>query len=925
MNLLKISNYIDNFFEQKNGELKFSRKLVNKDYSKKIGIALFFIVTIILNLLFETISNIGFNKSPNLLLGLFHFRSKNILAYLVIYLIVGLIYIRMIFRIRASFKEIDEGQKGTSRFATRKEIDKQYKAIPISKESYKGSGGIPIARGFKEFILENGEKKLKEVMYIDDSSVNNLIIGTTRSGKGETFVIPLIDIYSRAEKKSALIVNDPKGEIIAMCKETLEERGYDVLMLNLLQPINSMSFNPLELVKQAYKKGDYSEAQLLCKTLTHSLYYKPNVKDPFWQNSAMSLVNALILAICDECINRDEEEKINLYTVANMLSELGGNNTPSADGKKEINALDEYFKKLPADSVAKSQYATSSFAGGSARGNIFSVAMSELQTYTLEETGKLTSKNSLNFEDIGFHKTFKLKVTVKDKLDKIDLENNKPQEIDNDKLKDLKNEVLGIRDIVIEKATETKEANSSFKHKTNEKEYKEQLSLEDEIKQLDIKQKSNLSHTDLSLKSEKAIKKKKIRLQKENLKKEILNGVRAFNVDGKEVTSDIEVDVSEVNFNENGEYEVYIKVPLERPKAIFMVTPDYDKSNHILASIFVRQIYYVLAKKASLNDTSKCDREVIFNLDEFGNMPSIEGFANIITVCLGRGIRFNMIIQAYSQLKNLYGEDAPTIEGNCGNQIYIMTNEGETAKKFSDLLGNKTIITNSRSGEVFSLNKSQTESLDTRKLLFPEELMKLKEGETVVVRVIKRQDNERNKIVSYPIYNNNEYRMKYRYEYLYDDFDNRESVFKNIKVKSLHKDINLKDLIIDFSKTAEQIKIDKLNEFDKITKDLTSKKRNKNLDKSIEKLSEETINTSLNDSETNTIEDPNMLKQNNNKLDNAKVQIFIANTNLMLSNEEIDTIDKMNTKDDILEYLNSIEKDESIKRKLIDLAYIFLG
>lgn len=920
MDFLKISNYIDNFFEQKNGELKFSRKLVNKEYAKKIGFILFIIISILLNLIFEIISNIGFNKSPNLLLGIFHFRVKYIVIYLILYIVVGIMYIKMIFSIRASFKEIDEGQKGTSRFATRKEIDQQYRAIPIAVESYKGSGGIPIARGFKEFTLENGEKTYKEFMYIDDSAVNNLIIGTTRSGKGETFVIPLIDIYSRAQKKSALVVNDPKGEVIAMCKETLEERGYDVLMLNLLQPINSMSFNPLELIKQAYKKGNYSEAQLLCKTLTHSLYFKPNVKDPFWQNSAMSLVNALILAICDECIKRDEEEKITLYTVANMLSELGGSNTPSANGKKEINALDEYFKALPADSVAKSQYATSSFAGGSARGNIFSVAMSELQTYTLEETGKLTSNNSLNFEDIGFYKTFKCKVIVKDKLDNKDLENNKVNTIDINKLNDLKNKVVGIRDIVIEKVIQSKEDNRLLKHKTNEKEYKKHLSLENEIEQLNLNQKSNLSKTDSNLKSKKSIKKEKIKLQKENLKKEILKGIRAFNVDGKEVTSDITVDVSEVKFNVNGEYAIYIKVPLERPKAIFMVTPDYDKSNHILASIFVRQIYYVLAKKASLNDTSKCDREVIFNLDEFGNMPSIEGFANIITVCLGRGIRFNMVIQAYSQLKNLYGEDAPTIEGNSGNQIYIMTNEGETAKKFSELLGDKTIITNSRSGEVFSLNKSQTESLDSRKLLKADELMKLKEGETVVVRVIKRQDINRNKIVSYPIYNNNEHSMKYRYEYLSDYFDNQESVFKNIKVKSLHKDINLKDLIIDFSKTAEQIKTDKLNEFDRITKGLTSQKKNNNLNKSIEK---EPINKSL--SETNLADENKSIKMNSTKLDTIKIQKFIGVTILNLSNQEKADIKNMYTKEDILEYLNSLEKEKHIKENLICLAHTFLS
>lgn len=88
-----------------------------------------------------------------------------------------------------------------------------------------------------------------------------------------------------------------------------------------------------------------------------------------------------------------------------------------------------------------------------------------------------------------------------------------------------------------------------------------------------------------------------------------------------------------------------------KPIAIFMITPDYDSSNHVIASIFVRQLYFILAKGASLSKGGKCHREIIFMLDEFGNMPAIEGMANIITVCLGRNIRFNLIIQAYAQLK----------------------------------------------------------------------------------------------------------------------------------------------------------------------------------------------------------------------------------------------------------------------------------
>ncbi len=894
MDLLKISNYIDDFFEKRNGELKFSRKLVNKEYAKKIGIALLIIVTIIINILGEVLSNLGFGQKPNLILGIFIPKLTFLPIYIIAYAFIGYVYIRIILNIKASFKEIDEGQKGTSRFATRKEIESQYKAVPIADKLYEGNGGIPIAKGKKIYQNSKGENVEEEVMFIDDSSVNNLIIGTTRSGKGETYVVPTIDIYSRADKKPSLIINDPKGELMAMCQGILENRGYDVYMLNLLQPINSMSYNPLELIKQAYKKGDYSEAQLLCKTLTHSLYFKPNVKDPFWQNSAMSLVNALILAVCDECISRGEEEKITMYTVANMLSELGGSNVPNKNGDGEVNKLDEYFKSLPSNSVAKSQYATSSFAGGSARGNIFSVAMSELQTYTLEETGKLTSKNSLNFEEIGFFSTFKCKVTVKDKLEDEDI--NNIYRIENiDMSKENKNVVFGIRDISIER-----ENNNSINYTENKiNNYRVQNTLSSEREEIKDYE-DNLYYQKME---EKKKLKSIIEIRRKELKELLLQNVRAFNVEGKEVTSKITIDMSEVNFTENGDYEVEYKIPLDRPKAIFMVTPDYDKSNHVLSSIFVRQIYYVLAKKSSLNDTSKCDREVIFLLDEFGNMPPIEGFANIITVCLGRGIRFNMIIQAYSQLKNLYGEDASTIEGNCGNQIYIMTNDNDTAEKFSKLLGEQTIITNSRSGEVFSLNKSQTESLDARRLLKADELTKLKEGETAIVRVIKRRDNKNEKIISYPILNCGEHAMKYRYEYLYDLFDNKENVFKNVKVKSLHKDVKLDDLIIDFSKTNKEVKQEMLKKYDEEIREINNEKLNRNCD----------IETNTyNDRTSNNVLDSKILKAE------AKNK-FCINNNKRLMEKEKNHIKSLNTKEELIEYLEDINKHDLLSS--IDLYF----
>ena len=611
-----IKKEIQSLLDEKeaNKEMKLIKGIASKKLLSSVIITVFILVTIFINLISNSIDGLfllvaGSEKKFNLLFALLVPNLSYPLLYLLAYVIAGLVLFKLVFNIKASFTDIREGQKGKSRFATIDEIKQQYRAVnEVETEEerknggYEGIGGVIVSR-------------YKDKIFIDDSPSNNLNIGTTRSGKGELYIFPTIDLYSRAKVKSSLILNDPKGELYSASKGTLEKRGYRVEILNLLNPMNSMSYNPLQLIIDVYKEGNYSVAQSLTKTLTYSLYYKPGVKDPFWQTSAMSLVNALILAVCDECIKNGNLYKVTLYTVANMLSELG-----SKEDMFGRNELDKYFESLDNKSVAKMQYATSNFSKGSTRGGIFATAMAELQIFTMDEIAKLTSKNSINLRDIGFE--------------------------------------------------------------------------------------------------------------------------------------------SEDN----------------RPVALFMVTPDYDSSNHVIASIFVRQLYYVLAKEASYSPDGKCDREVIFILDEFGNMPPIEGMANIVTVCLGRKIKFNLIIQSISQLKKLYGDDYKTIMGNCSNKFYIFTNEIETAEEFAKLLGDETIVTYSRSGEILDITKHQTESVDGKKLLTVDELMHLKEGEVVLVRGTKRRDLEGNEIRPYPIFNTGETKLKYRYEYLSAFFDNTKNL-----------------------------------------------------------------------------------------------------------------------------------------------------
>ncbi|MCX0407901.1 VirD4-like conjugal transfer protein, CD1115 family [Clostridium perfringens] len=784
----------------KNAENNKSKNFNLKEFisSNKTLVSLvlfmFALATIILNVILSAIDS-AFNtinaftsgreaETFNILTSIFNLKYmfKYPLIYLIGYIILTIPTAKLIFNLKKSFETLNLGQKGKSRFTTLEEIQAQYKAIPEKDELYKGGGGVPISR-------------YKDKIYIDTSPVNNLIIGTTRSGKGEMIVVPINDIYSRAEFQASLIVNDPKGELIAMSKETLENRGYRVECLNLLNPLKSLSYNPLQLIIDAYHNGDIDEAQSLCKTLTYSLYYNPSAKDPFWQNSAMSLVNGLILAIIDECDKKckiidneilnyekknnelssenkeqnletikknermiellekekeKENSKITLYTVANMLSELGGKDIQVSkvgkDGKEKtetVNALDNFFQNLPANSVAKMQYATSKFADGSARGSIFAVAMDELSRFTMNSVAKMTSKNSIDLKDVGFNKRVmkKVRVFVKEKL-----EENKDIIISPIENTETRNYFTGIGDIEIKKGFE----------------FNDEMFLKD---------------------------------------------IKAFGYKGEEIKAKIEVDSVDIDIDEVGEYELIYSVTDDtyenKPVALFLVTPDYDGSNHVLSSIFIRQLYYVLAKEASLSETGKCEREVIFNLDEFGNMPAIEGFANIITVCLGRRIRFNLVIQALAQLKKLYGEDDKTIIGNCGNLMYILTNDTDTAEVVSKSLGEETITIYSRSGEELDITKNRTESLDNSRLLLPSDLLEFKEGEMVVKRVIKRQDLKGNRIAPYPIYNHDETAMKFRWEYLSESFDN-EKAFKKIKIKSKHRNLNLNDLLINFDESEEE-------------------------------------------------------------------------------------------------------------------------
>lgn len=122
--------------------------------------------------------------------------------------------------------------------------------------------------------------------------------------------------------------------------------------------------------------------------------------------------------------------------------------------------------------------------------------------------------------------------------------------------------------------------------------------------------------------------------------------------------------------------------------AVFLKIHDEKTTYHALATIFVKQVYECLIDEAQKEENLKLKIRTNFILDEFANMPALKDVETMITASRSRNMRFNFVIQNFSQLNKVYGKEiAETIKGNCGNMFYLITTEYSALEEISKLLG----------------------------------------------------------------------------------------------------------------------------------------------------------------------------------------------------------------------------------------------
>ncbi len=117
----------------------------------------------------------------------------------------------------------------------------------------------------------------------------------------------------------------------------------------------------------------------------------------------------------------------------------------------------------------------------------------------------------------------------------------------------------------------------------------------------------------------------------------------------------------------------------EKPTIIYLITPDYKTTYNNFVTMFIDQFYISGVEYADSLKTRKLSRKTFFLLDEFANIPEIRDFNTKLTVSLGRGIQFALIVQNTAKLEEVYcSEGYKTILDNTHNKTDLLAGENDT-------------------------------------------------------------------------------------------------------------------------------------------------------------------------------------------------------------------------------------------------------
>ena len=292
---------------------------------------------------------------------------KTIILFIIIYLIGISIYLSTARNYRHS------EEYGSAKWASPKTVCKKY-----ADKNYFGN------KVFTQNVRMglNGKKHRR--------NLNTLVIGGSGAGKTRFYAKPNI-----LQCNTSYVVLDPKGEIIRSVGHLLEDEGYVIKVIDLIDMKNSLGYNPFH-----YIQSDKDVLKLITNLIRNTTPKGSSTNDPFWEKSETALLEALMLYL----YHYAPEDEQNFTMIMEMLNYA----EVKEDEEDYESPLDELFKRLEITdptSLALKQYKIyKQAAGKTAKSILISVGV-RLAAFNLEEMASLTKYDEMELDQIGEKKT----------------------------------------------------------------------------------------------------------------------------------------------------------------------------------------------------------------------------------------------------------------------------------------------------------------------------------------------------------------------------------------------------------------------------------------------------------------------------------------------------------------------------------------
>ena len=221
-------------------------------------------------------------------------------------------------------------------------------------------------------------------------NLNTVVIGGSGAGKTRFYAKPNI-----MQCNTSFVVLDPKGEIIRSVGHLLEDNGYVIKVIDLIDMSKSLGYNPFH-----YIQSDKDVLKLITNLIRNTTPKGSSTNDPFWEKSETALLEALMLYL----YHYAPEDEQNFTMIMEMLNYA----EVKEDEEDYESPLDELFKRLEmvdSNSLALKQYKIyKQAAGKTAKSILISVGV-RLAAFNLEELASLTKYDEMELEKIGERKT----------------------------------------------------------------------------------------------------------------------------------------------------------------------------------------------------------------------------------------------------------------------------------------------------------------------------------------------------------------------------------------------------------------------------------------------------------------------------------------------------------------------------------------